>query len=1025
MYRKLASVILVAGAISAKYAGAVSLGEITMLSALNEPLQAEIRLSNTGDLDNSQILINFAEPEDFVEAGLERTFFHSDIQFTLKLDGKGNGVVVLASRKRLNEPFLDLLIEAKWPTGRMLRSYTALVDLPVYDEPDNSPVTTGQKPAAATGGRAAPVAETAAVVSVAATPAAAAPAAVQEEAASAAPAAQKKMAPRKALQEGEYWTQRDDTLWRIASRHVQGQDVSVEQAMLAIQQANPQAFMNNNINRLKAGVVLRLPSLQAIQDVSARAAQQRVSEQNRQWRDAQLDTRTSPQTQSGLPGEAADGHLRLTSAGAAQVAGAGDDKAAAELQQQLINAREQLDVATREKQELNTRVDSLGSQVEQLKRLVELKDAELASLQNELGQKAKKPADTGAVAKPEKTTEATPAVSEKPAAPAAKPASDEPAVAKPAPAAKKAPAEPARPAPAKPAEPTLVEKIIANPIYIGVPAILIVAGMVGFLLRRRSKAERQLMEENDSFSFDDNESDFSADETLYAGAATSYEEAEQEHDVDQAMDNESYREQAAADDVEEEAPATMAQTGDAISEAEIYIAYNRFDQAAELLRNAIAGSPDDVALRSKLLEVCVAAGDKDGFQNAFLDLQARGENEAVDQAKELLSTADAADWLDDLPETEGFAGETADTDEFALDSSLDETLDFGLAEAGETELDLTLDDDLGSDLDLSAGGLDDFADDFASSLATDESSEDDAGEFALDELDLGDFAVSGEESADLELSGDELADSFVDEVEPAGSVEDDILSLDDTEHELSLDNDDELSLDLSSLDETQLDVAPAATDESAADDVLDFDFSAASAGEAEEDVLELDGIGLEAGEAESAPSFDEELSESGIDELSLDELDFSGAGEMPAAVDEESITPALASEDEEQETLSLADFDLDFDDIEPESGEQTMVRDAISEQELSPGEVTEAVSEPAAPAASALQPHQSQALDVLESDNLAFLSDADEVATKLDLAQAYIDMGDVDGARDILLEVVKEGSDEQKSEATALLDTLD
>ncbi|HEY9033677.1 MAG TPA: FimV/HubP family polar landmark protein, partial [Pseudomonadales bacterium] len=259
-------------------------------------------------------------------------------------------------------------------------------------------------------------------------------------------------------------------------------------------------------------------------------------------------------------------------------------------------------------------------------------------------------------------------------------------------------------------------------------------------------------------------------------------------------------------------------------------------------------------------------------------------------------------------------------------------------------------------------------------------------------------------------------------------VDDDILSLDDTEHELSLDNDDELSLDLSSLDETQLDVAPAATDDSAADDVLDFDFSAASAGEAEEDVLELDGIGLEAGEVESAPSFDEELSESGIDELSLDELDFSGAGETPAAVDEESITPALASEDEEQETLSLADFDLDFDDIEPESGEQTMVRDAISEEELSLGEVAELASEPAvdaAPAASALQPHQSQALDVLENDDLAFLSDADEVATKLDLAQAYIDMGDVDGARDILLEVVKEGSDEQKSEATALLDTLD
>ncbi|MCK5881899.1 MAG: hypothetical protein KAG18_08480, partial [Sinobacterium sp.] len=140
MYRKLASVILVASAINAQYIYALGLGEMTMHSALNEPLKAEIQLKNVGDLDSTQIIVKLAEDAQFINAGIDRTFFLSNIRFSVAVDADGNGVVNLKTQKRVNEPFLDFLVEAKWPTGRVLRSYTALVDLPVYSAAEASTV---------------------------------------------------------------------------------------------------------------------------------------------------------------------------------------------------------------------------------------------------------------------------------------------------------------------------------------------------------------------------------------------------------------------------------------------------------------------------------------------------------------------------------------------------------------------------------------------------------------------------------------------------------------------------------------------------------------------------------------------------------------------------------------------------------------------------------------------------------------------------------------------------------------------
>lgn len=1084
MYRKLASALLVASALSAKYADAVSLGELTMKSALNEPLQAEIRLTDAGDLDTSQILINFADIEAFTDAGLERTFYHSNIKFEISLDGEGNGIISLTSDKRLNEPFIDLLIEAKWPTGRMLRAYTALVDLPVYSETDAAAVDTGTRPASVTATQAAAEERQQQQAQLAEEQAAASRAAARDSASTEQPSSKPAAATQRPrnpaamvpLADNEYRTERNDTLWAIAEK-LTGDDVSINQAMVAIQRTNPDAFMGNNINRLKAGVVLRLPSRQAIREISAQAATQQVAAQTREWKGAQLDTdSTAGQSAGGRPAAAGDGHLRLTSAGASSAAGQ-DDEGRAELQQQLNQAQDELAAARRDKQDLGTRVESLSSQVDQLKRMVELKDAELASLQNQLGQKGEQPADDKKLAdKPEQKTPEQPVEEEKAEA---KP--DEVAAVADKPAKKAATPKPekeaARPKPAaekKQPQPGLVDKILANPIYIGIPAILIIAGVVGFLLRRRTQQERQLLEENDSFAFDDDQdlAPPSFDDDLYdSGAAGAQDE----------LDSAAYDESPSATDAGEddqtlmaEAPAeqeeetTTVQTGDAISEAEIYIAYNRYDQAIELLKNAIAASPKDVALHSKLLEVCIESGDKESFRDVFPQLQALGDENAITHVKDLLSNADAADWLDDLPDTGAApasdliaeAASAGQAEQAEEELSLDSDLDFdSLAGDEETGLDtaddgmLDLSEEFGEDLQLD-GALDDVS--VTEQEATDDLEAADDG-LSLDDLDLGDG--SGQEddwSVADELPADEsaaLEDSFVSQ-EPeseaqdsewnadesldleSGTDADEALSLD--EEELSLDTDD-LSLDLG-LDETHLD----SEEEQAAQSAIGDD----------EEVLDFDGLELDSEvEAEAGQAPAPEEAEQTPDEISLDELSFDDLAETEESAGEQADDTDVeltreAGEDEDQETLSLSDFDLDFDDIEPEaeSDEQTMVRDAISDDaaesadeapeaapeaaELAPEAAEDqpqmpAEDEVAEPAAVEDEAHESAPLDVLEEDDLTFLSDADEVSTKLDLAQAYIDMGDVDGARDILLEVVKEGSDEQKTDASAMLDTLE
>lgn len=229
-------------------ASAVGLGDIALESYVNEPLQANIVLLDTGSLAKPEIRVALASSEDFDRLGVERLFSLGDLSFTIELDGRGGGSITVESSEPILEPYLNFLVELRWPSGRLLREYTVLIDLP---------------PARPPGDLAATASESAVVLSVPDMP---------EMSSSAA-----------ADSDTQYRVKTDDTLWEIAAA-VKPSELSVEQMMLAIQTANPNAFLRNNINGLKAGYLLSFP-VDVVSGQSEREARQAVADQWRVWRE--------------------------------------------------------------------------------------------------------------------------------------------------------------------------------------------------------------------------------------------------------------------------------------------------------------------------------------------------------------------------------------------------------------------------------------------------------------------------------------------------------------------------------------------------------------------------------------------------------------------------------------------------------------------------------------------------------------------------------------------------------------------
>ncbi|ASL27200.1 FimV/HubP family polar landmark protein [Azotobacter chroococcum] len=958
--RKLALAIAAASALSSGVAHALGLGEVTLRSALNQPLVAEIELLEARDIGSEELVPALASPEEFNKAGVDRQYFLSDLKFTPIIKPNGKSVIRVTSTKPVREPYLNFLVEVLWPNGRLLREYTLLLDPPLYSS--QTAMSAAQKPLTEQQAGAVSRAPAAAPVPPAATPRPTHP----RPAAASVPAGK------------EYKTSTNDTLWKVAERvRTSG---TVHQTMLAIQDLNPQAFLDGNINRLVSGQVLRLPDEQQIRRRSESQAMTEVAAQNAAWRERrarpaiasarQLDA-THRTKADAAPARVETGDsLRLVAADSGKaVAGSdkgGSGQASAD---KLVLAKENLDATQRENAELKSRMEDLQSQLDKLQRLITLKDEQLAKLQADLaqpGQPAGAAAEPAAsvsvqpsepapamapqpvaaaqpeaesaapapvsvaaaapgveasvpaapVAQPEVAPAApgTPvqpaAVVEAPALPAAEPVAGVPVqAAQPQPQPQPAPVKPVAPKPVRPAvaaeEPVgLVDSILDNPLLLpslggGAAAAL----LLGLLAARRRAAKKA------DLVVDDEDEVAMVDARLDTGLS-----------------------RAAIEPTLLDVAPGAGQVRDVLDEADEHIARGRLGTAAELLHAGCSVEPKRSDLRLKLMEVHAELGDREGF--------AREE-------KALRETAGAQPQVDHLkmkyPAMAGFATAALTGTVLAagLEALEEEETPSALMQEPEptppvfaADISLSL-DDLEAELerDLQGAGQVD------ASLNLDDLTLDEALKPALSSAE----PLAEDFSFDLELP--EETATF--------GLEDDLKGL---------------ALDL----EMPVGLDPVEDKDCLG---LDLEFHEAPAAAPSETIAS-----------------DDTLLEEGL----FDSFDLAAGGNFSS--DADLSAPKLE--------LPLAENGLKG---EVASGLMTQ----LDELDIELEQLAAGVGEPGG----AVQPVAHSLGELVEGEDFDFLADADEIATKLDLARAYIDMGDTEGARDILDEVLSEGNETQRQEA--------
>ncbi len=764
----------------------LGVGGIDVKSSLSEPLNAEIKLFSVRPGEGENIRVQLATLKEFTTAGIDRPLILSYLKFKVVEKGDGNAYIKVYSERAIREPFLDFLVDVDWPSGRLLREYTLLLDPPIFAQRKAAPV---QTPVVAAPTRIireekpVPVAP----VTFATAPVPTAPVITRSREDDLFPRIEIDTVPQQDFDRSPrvaaiptftgdtYKVKKSQTLWSIAEAVRPDDSVGVSQMMIALQNANPDAFTNNNINGLKSGFVLRIPDLEAIQAIDRKQAVQLAKQQHALWRSAQdnLTTSVTPSgttktttgsarkspTTSKLQGSTVKLVTPDSKAVGAQGVGA-DDSASSE---KLALVNEQLASKSKENNELQGRVKSLQDQIGSMERLLELKDDSLSDLQSKLS-------DAKPVTTPTPVVEAIPepVVEEKkpaPVKPVVKPivsdnnkvnpyALDEISKAKvPAP----------KPDIQKPVESSLFDDPI---ILAAMIAVLIAVLAIVWLAMQRRRNNMQFPESilSGKPPVSTTTTAMNTETSLLSDFAPS------------AMDG------ALESDSSEVDPS---------AEADVYIAYGKHQQAEELLLTAIEEEPERLDLRLKLMEVYHATGNADSFLTHAMQL-----NNSMDDQNTALWDKAVVMGRELCPGNELFgADESGHEDDF---SDLE-----GIAD---------LDDDL--DLSLDMDDITSSADTDSEALSIDKDDSDD--ELSLD-MELESFESSTDEDDDLTLDMDELSL----ELEDIGS--EDSKEIETTEEpESSIDFGD-LELELDETDSADpVDTASAIE----ADDTLDMDVDA-------------------------------------------------------------------------------------------------------------------------------------------------------------------------------------------------------
>ncbi len=911
--RKALGVAVASTLMAMSSAHATGMGRLTVLSALGQPLKAEIELTSPSKDEIGALVPKLASADAYRQANIEFNAALLSLRFAIEPKGAGY-VIKVSSTQAMNEPFVDMLLEMTSSNGKLLREYTFLLD--------PAELRNGQAPQVAqpnlVAGKAAPDAGSRSSQSPAL--------AIQPSAAkknSAAPAA--------SVQKNgtEHIVKPGDTLSKIAGNY-KPDGVSLDQMLVGLYRANPNAFSGKNMNRLRAGQILVVPDADAVKSsaasnteahsvVMAHAAdfnsyRGKLAEQVER---APAEKRSAgKQTASGsitakvkeLPTPTGDSpdKLKLSKAAPAD-AKAGKGKGVAEE-----------DKIAKEKAtaEANSRLKELEKNVGDLQRLLDVKNKDLAAKEAELASKAKQQdkgnAAASAASVPAVATATAPASAAKaPEVVSASASASAPVAAVSASAADASASDkpvvrrkPVPPPPPPAPEPSFFESISDWLMPAGI-ALIAVLGGVGFWTNQRKKKMQQ---------FEDSILTGSSMKANSMFGST----GGQSVDTNNSVFNSNFAPSASQLDANEVDP---------VAEADVYIAYGRDSQAEEILKEALRTQPDRHAVRLKLLEIYFARKDTKQFERL---------------ASELYGMTSGAG------------------DEWAQAASMGVSLEPGnpLYAGGQLKQDTSIGGGLGN----STQPLEDLDPDalLANSLSRD----------MLEAISIIDTASHAENKNGTESTANLAADAS----DSAQQLDAGALDFD-------------LGLDLAEVPQIPEPVSAAAKQEPEPVPEVDFGTIDFDFGDAKP-VAEVAAVT----EPVTAPAEDSNALD--FDHVDLGELDFA----LSDAGSEAVVSPL----EEPLSVLTLpAEEGLQSDVAEASAAQQDADHASAFEFDLS-GISLDLPSD--APAAEA---HA-------EEENA-------EMSTKLDLAVAYQEIGDKEGAKELLDEVLKGGSAAQKERANAML----
>lgn len=896
---------------------AFGLGQIELKSALNQPFRAEIDVTALPDSQRELLEVNMASREEFSKAGLDRPVLYTNFNFEVVEQG-GQIKVLVSSKDPVKEPFLDFLLTATTGQGKLIREYTVLLDPPefVMAAVNPQPVKPTTKPQTVT------------------TP-------VQPAQKSSRATSYDYANNASGYQGSEYGpVKRTDTLWQIALNTRPNQDISVHQMMLALVEANPSAFSNQNINGLKAGTRLNIPSLSSINSISKADAFSLVKAQNTAWANRNKTTPTvtaqttvvtepdsdtsvtEPETSSttmeqtettdavmenngGQLELVAPEELETSNADAATLAMGSSNVDT--LNEQLTLAEEAIEAKTQENVDFQARVEDLEQQVETMRRMLSIKDDQLAQLQGLLEDDA----DATAMLEEQISTDdaSTAEATSEQAAPAATDIAEqvnaeqtEAVAATTAAVTESQPEADSEQAMTDSGEMSADTATAPEPVAATEPEQNVIT----------QTAESLGVDPQQVQSLFDKVKQFViAHKVETAGGllmlllllllisrrknrAVPWDEAVEEA-VPQAeaeVTNAPLQAQDELDDTADELAQAVAPsnktTQELIEQADMFVGYADYVQAKNALEQAVAQAPDNMQAVHKLLFVLYKQNRSDEFFNLF----EQNQHVFAEDSSEL---AEVKQWGSELfPDSPLFkvaaASSVMATAATALnDADTTTAQQEAVSPSNEAEADEVEAPEAEEHIEFNL-------DDFATDSTVDETADEDKTDDNLLKFDLNEQADSTPEET-LSIDTLDLSDEF-DESET--EVEAEQTSAEDSEEDKALD-----------------------------ESLLAFDIADTSADE----------------DRDSADALDSEEFDIATSDATLDDLEF----EIPA---------------------DTGEVDLDLGDMED-------------------------------------------------------IDEIDEAETKLDLAAAYIDMEDPDGARSILNEVLTDGNDEQKGRAQALLNSLD